>query len=134
MPRAISLFAGAGGCSLGFKQAGYDIVFATDSGVYPHGDNARQFPVMLHHGMTELQAIQAATWTAARLLRWERDLGSIAPGKLADLVALPLAQGEEGLDFTAQPQVIQGGRLVDRAALLAAPLTKIEATKPTPTR
>jgi imidazolonepropionase-like amidohydrolase len=122
---------------VGFRKAlaaGVDMVFATDSGVYPHGDNARQFPVMLQHGMSEMQAIQAATWTAARLLRLEQDLGNIAPGKLADLVALPLPSDSAGLDFTATPSVIQGGRLLDRAALFVQPLTKISATKPAPTR
>lgn len=81
----------------GFRKAvaaGVDIAYGTDSGVYPHGDNARQFAYMVRYGMTPLQAIRAATLESARLLRKEKELGSIAPGKLADLVALacdPLA-------------------------------------------
>ncbi|UOV04187.1 amidohydrolase family protein [Pseudoxanthomonas sp. F37] len=81
----------------GFRKAvaaGVDIAYGTDSGVYPHGDNARQFAYMVRHGMTPLQAIRAATLESARLLRREKELGSIAPGKAADLVALacdPLA-------------------------------------------
>jgi len=81
----------------GFRKAvaaGVNIAYGTDSGVYPHGDNARQFAYMVHYGMTPLQAIRAATLESARLLRKEKELGSIAPGKLADLVALacdPLA-------------------------------------------
>ena len=74
--------------------AGVNIAYGTDSGVYPHGDNARQFAYMVRYGMTPLQAIRAATLESARLLRKENELGSITPGKLADLVALacdPLA-------------------------------------------
>lgn len=81
----------------GFRKAvaaGVNIAYGTDSGAYPHGDNARQFAYMVRYGMTPLQAIRAATLDAARLLRKEKELGSIAPGKLADLVAVacdPLA-------------------------------------------
>lgn len=81
----------------GFRKAvaaGVNIAYGTDSGVYPHGDNARQFAYMVRYGMTPLQAIRAATLESARLLRQEKELGSITPGKIADLVALacdPLA-------------------------------------------
>lgn len=81
----------------GFRKAvaaGVNIAYGTDSGVYPHGDNARQFAYMVRYGMTPLQAIRAATLESARLLGKEKELGSIAPGKLADLIALacdPLA-------------------------------------------
>ena len=81
----------------GFRKAvkaGVHIAFGTDAGVYPHGDNARQFAYMVKYGMTPLQAIQASTIEAAKLLRKEKELGSIAPGKSADLVAVagdPLA-------------------------------------------
>ena len=81
----------------GFRKAvaaGVNIAYGTDSGVYPHGDNARQFAYMVRYGMTPLQAIRAATLESARLLHKETELGSITPGKLADLVALacdPLA-------------------------------------------
>ena len=75
----------------GFRKAvaaGVNIAYGTDSGVYPHGDNARQFAYMVRYGMTPLQAIRAATLDAARLLRKEKELGSIAPDKAADLVGL----------------------------------------------
>ena len=54
----------------GFRKAvaaGVKIAFGTDSGVYPHGDNARQLPYMVRYGMTPMQAIQSATISAARL-------------------------------------------------------------------
>ena len=75
----------------GFVQAakaGVRIAFGTDSGVYPHGDNARQFAYMVRYGLTPMQAIQSATIDSARLLGKESELGSIASGKAADLIAL----------------------------------------------
>ncbi len=75
----------------GFRKAvkaGVKIAYGTDSGVYPHGDNARQFVYMVRYGMTPLQAIRSATVEAARLLGKEDELGSIAVGKAADLVAV----------------------------------------------
>lgn len=75
----------------GFAKAvkmGVKIAYGTDSGVYPHGLNARQFAYMVRHGMTPMQAIQSATIRAAELLGREADLGAIAPGRFADLVAV----------------------------------------------
>jgi imidazolonepropionase-like amidohydrolase len=69
-------------------RAGVRIAYGTDAGVYPHGDNARQFPYMVRHGMTPMQALQSATIVSAELLERADTLGSIAPGKAADLVAL----------------------------------------------
>jgi imidazolonepropionase-like amidohydrolase len=75
----------------GFRKAvaaGVKIAYGTDSGVYPHGLNARQLPYMVRYGMTPMQAIQSATLSAARLMGWEDRVGSLAPGKLADLIAV----------------------------------------------
>ncbi len=69
-------------------KAGVHIAFGTDSGVYPHGDNARQFAYMVRYGMTPLQAIQSATIDSARLLGQDKLLGSVALGKAADLIAV----------------------------------------------
>jgi imidazolonepropionase-like amidohydrolase len=70
-------------------QAGVIMTFGTDAGVYPHGDNAKQFAKMVEWGMTPMQAIQAATVTAAKVLGpIGNDLGSIQPGKYADIVAV----------------------------------------------
>lgn len=68
--------------------AGTKIAYGTDSGIYPHGLNASQLPVMVRFGMTPVQAVQSATIEAARLIGWDDRLGSIAPGKLADIVAV----------------------------------------------
>ena len=75
----------------GFRKAvaaGVKIAFGTDAGVYPHGDNARQLPYMVKYGMTPMQALQSATIVAAQLIGWDDRVGSIAPGKYADLVAV----------------------------------------------
>lgn len=70
-------------------QAGVTMTFGTDAGVYPHGDNGKQFAKMVEWGMTPMQAIQAATSTAAKVLgSLGNDLGAIAPGKYADIIAV----------------------------------------------
>lgn len=69
-------------------KAGVKIAYGTDAGVYPHGQNARQFAYMVRHGMTPLQAIRAATTVAAELLRREADVGAVAPGRYADMIAV----------------------------------------------
>jgi imidazolonepropionase-like amidohydrolase len=69
-------------------QAGVKIAFGTDAAVYPHGLNAHEFAVYVQLGMTPLQAIQTATVNAADLLGWSDRIGSIEPGKFADLVAV----------------------------------------------
>jgi len=99
----------------GFRKAvkaGVHIAFGTDAGVYPHGINARQFAYMVKNGMTPMQAIQAATIEGARLLRWDKDVGTIAPGHFADMVAVkgdPLADVRvlENVDA-----VMKGGAVV----------------------
>lgn len=70
-------------------KAGVKIAYGTDSGVYPHRYVGRQFAYMVRHGMTPMQAIQSATIVGAQLLRWEDEIGTLAPGRYADLVAVP---------------------------------------------
>ncbi len=67
--------------------AGVKIAFGTDTGVSPHGQNAREFELMVQAGMTPMEAIKAATVSAADLVGVTKDLGTIEPGKYADLVA-----------------------------------------------
>jgi imidazolonepropionase-like amidohydrolase len=69
-------------------QVGTKMAFATDAGVYPHGDNARQFAKMVEFGMKPLDAIQAATVNAADLLGWAGKVGAIEPGHYADIIAV----------------------------------------------
>ena len=70
-------------------KAGVRIAYGTDSGVYPHGWNARQLPYMVRHGMTPMAALRSATVVAAELLGWEDWVGALAPGRYADVVAVP---------------------------------------------
>ncbi len=69
-------------------QAGAKIAFGTDAGVYPHGDNARQFAKMVEWGMKPTDAIQAATIKAGDLIGWSDKVGSIEPGHFADVIAV----------------------------------------------
>ena len=69
-------------------KAGVKMAFGTDAGVYPHGDNGKQFFYMVKFGMTPAQAIRAATSNAADLIGRSKDVGSIEAGKFADLIAL----------------------------------------------
>src|SRR6266403_2259863 len=69
-------------------RAGVKMSFGTDAGVCPHGINARQFAFMVKYGMTPMQAIQSATSNAADLLGKSNLLGSLQPGKYADVIAV----------------------------------------------
>lgn len=69
-------------------KAGVKIAFGTDIGVCPFGRNGREFRYMVDNGMTPLQAIQSATMGAADLLGISDQIGSLRPGKLADLIAV----------------------------------------------
>jgi imidazolonepropionase-like amidohydrolase len=75
----------------GFSKAlaaGVRIAFGTDSGIYPHGLNARQFAFQVRCGQSTLAAIQSATIHAAELIRWDDRVGRIEPGYLADIIAV----------------------------------------------
>jgi imidazolonepropionase-like amidohydrolase len=90
-------------------KAGVKMAFGTDAGVYPHGDNAKQFYYLVKFGMTPGQAIRAATSSAADLIGRSQDVGTIEPGKYADIIAVqsdPLAdvRALEHVDF-----VMKGG-------------------------
>lgn len=69
-------------------KAGVKIAYGTDAGVYPHGWNGKQFAHMVKWGLTPMQAIQAATLSAADLLGWTNKVGVIAPGAFADIIAV----------------------------------------------
>lgn len=98
-----------------FKEAlrvGVPIAFGTDSGVSPHGSNAREFSLMVDAGMTPAAALLSATREAARLLGVEGETGSIEVGRSADIVALPgnvledIRATEHPVFVMAQGQVI----------------------------
>jgi imidazolonepropionase-like amidohydrolase len=93
--------------------AGVKIAYGTDSGIYPHGLNASQLPVMVRFGMTPMQVVQSATIEAARLIGWDDRLGAIAPGKLADIVAV---EGDALTDLGSfmRPTFVMKGGVVYR--------------------
>jgi imidazolonepropionase-like amidohydrolase len=70
-------------------KAGVKIAFGTDTGVGPHGDNAKEFGYMVEAGMPALEAIRAATLEAATVLGAQDQFGTLEAGKLADIVAVP---------------------------------------------
>ncbi len=93
-------------------ELGVTIGYGTDAGVYPHGGNGKQFAYMVRHGMTPMQAIQSATSVAARIIGAEGDIGAIASGRYADLIAV---EGDPLADMSTLERpahVLQGGRLI----------------------
>jgi imidazolonepropionase-like amidohydrolase len=95
-------------------KAGVKVAFGTDSGVYPHGWNARQLPYMVRFGMTSMQAVQSATIVAAELMGWDDRIGSVEPGKLADLVAVEGDTLEDVTRLTDVAFVMKGGEMLKR--------------------
>ena len=93
-------------------DAGVKLAFGTDAGVYPHGQNARQFHSLLQLGLTPQQVIRMATANAADLLDWSDRVGSVAPGRYADLIAV---DGDPLTDVTELERVrfvMKGGVVV----------------------
>jgi imidazolonepropionase-like amidohydrolase len=68
---------------------GVKIALGTDAAVYPHGNNAVEFSLMAADGMSPAQSLQAGTTVAAELLGLSEKIGTLEPGKQADLVAVP---------------------------------------------
>jgi imidazolonepropionase-like amidohydrolase len=69
-------------------EVGAKVVYGTDSGTYPHGDNAKQMAEYVELGMTPMEAIQTATTVAAESLGWVGDTGAVAPDYFADIIAV----------------------------------------------
>jgi imidazolonepropionase-like amidohydrolase len=93
-------------------REGVKVAFGTDAAVYPHGLNAHEFAVMVKLGLTPLAAFQAATVNAADLLGWSDQIGTLEPGKYADLIAV---EGDPLKDVTTLENVkvvLKGGEVV----------------------
>jgi imidazolonepropionase-like amidohydrolase len=104
---------GKASMSNAFKQ-GVKVALGTDAGVYPHGLNGGEFSTMVKLGLTPTQALQAGTVNAADLMGWTDQVGSIEPGKFADIVAVngdPMANIEilEHVDFVMKGGVVYKG-------------------------
>ena len=92
-------------------RAGVKIAFGTDAGVFPHGTQTREFKIYVEEGMTPMQAIQSATRVAAECIGWEKKVGTVEPGRYADLVAV---RGDPIADITELervPWVMKGGKV-----------------------
>ena len=108
MPPEIAAKARAANAALSqtFREAvklGVKIGFGTDSGVSPHGKNAREFRLMVDRGLSPISALKAATSADAELLGLSKTIGTLEAGKLADIVALP---GDPTKDITATERVV----------------------------
>jgi imidazolonepropionase-like amidohydrolase len=93
-------------------KAGVKIAFGTDSGIYPHGMNAKNLAFHVRFGQTPMEAIRSATVVSAELLGWEDRVGSLQPGRFADLIAV---EGDPVDDVTVLediPFVMKGGEVV----------------------
>ena len=119
LPPAIAekAMAAAGSLYRTFQTAlklGVVIGMGTDSGVSHHGFNAHEITLMVKNGMTPAQALQAATVVDARLLQMEDRIGKLAPGYLADVIAVPgnVLQDPSGIERVSL--VVKGGRVVKR--------------------
>ena len=100
-------------------KSGVKVALGTDAAVYPHGLNAHEFGKMVDMGLTPLQSIQAGTVNAADLLGWSDRVGTLEPGKFADIVAVdgdPIANVHvlEKVSF-----VMKGGEVVKNSASAA---------------
>ena len=97
--------------------AGVRLAYGTDSGVYPHGENARQLGYYVRYGMSPIEVIRSATVVAAELMGWDNRVGRLEPGRAADLIAVagnPLEDVELLRDVAV---VVKGGRIAkDRRA------------------
>ena len=92
-------------------EAGVRMAFGSDAGVYPHGQNGRQFAFMVEYGMTELEAIQAATIHAAELMDWTVDVGQVSEGMYADLIAVAGNPLDNILELEDVRWVMKGGQI-----------------------
>ncbi len=93
-------------------QSGTKMAFGTDAGVYPHGDNARQFGKMVEWGMKPLDAIQAATINAADLIGWPDKIGALETGHYADLIAVIGDPTSDARVLESVKFVMKGGTVV----------------------
>jgi len=102
-------------------EAGVKVVAGTDAGGFVHGNNAHELELLVKHGMSPMQAIQAATGWAAECVGMEKDIGTVEAGKLADLVIIdgnPISDIRILQDKDKIMRVFKGGSLfVDHIAL-----------------
>src|SRR5216117_1614466 len=97
-------------------KLGVKISFGTDAAVFPHGQNAREFKVMVDLGMPPIEALRSATTNDAELLGIAQKVGKLEKGKLADVIAMP---GDPTIDITVTERVslvMREGKIIRRGA------------------
>jgi imidazolonepropionase-like amidohydrolase len=97
-------------------KLGVTISFGTDAAVFPHGQNAKEFKLMVDLGMTPVDALRSATANDAELLGIGQKVGTLEKGKLADIVAMP---GDPTSDITATERVsfvMKEGKIIRHGA------------------
>lgn len=106
-------------------KAGVKIAYGTDAGVYPHGWNGKQLGKMVEWGLTPMQAIQAATVSAADLIGWKAKVGQLTTGYFADLVAV---SGDPVADVTVleKPEFVMKGGAIYKNTLTPEAVVKPE--------
>jgi imidazolonepropionase-like amidohydrolase len=93
-------------------KAGVRIAFGTDSGIYPHGMNAKNLAFHVRFGQTPIEAIRSATIVSAQLLGWDDRVGSLEPGRYADLIAVDGDPLEDVTVLEDVPFVMKGGEVL----------------------
>ena len=93
-------------------QAGVKIAFGSDVGPFPHGEQAIEFEYLVKFGMRPSDALRSGTSVAAELLGWQDRVGSIKPGKLADIVAVAGNPVQGITEMTRVKFVMKGGRII----------------------
>ncbi len=94
------------------RMGGVNVAFGTDTGVSPHGENAQEFALMVEAGYSPQDAIRSATVIAARHIEMDDQVGTIEPGKLADIIALDADPMRDIKELETVDWVMQAGRVV----------------------
>ena len=106
-------------------RAGVKVAYGTDAGVYPHGGNGKQFVKMVEWGLTPMQAIQAATTSAADLIGRKTQVGQLTPGFFADMIAV---SGDPLTDIALLEKVgfVMKGGAIFKNALTSDPVVRLD--------